>query len=174
LLHAKANEGTRIGLRDAGYYAIDGLRLEKGYRAWGSDITPDDTPLEAGLGFAVDLKNETKNFLGKVNATHTHHTHTHTHHTHTHHTHTLTTALVLPTGRAAEAEEGRAREEARRVCDRQRPGGLSSRRGTHLQRRYHPSFTRVPRVFCSVRAVRAVRALFSSWCGQPQGKCVAT
>ncbi|ELR24134.1 dehydrogenase [Acanthamoeba castellanii str. Neff] len=65
LLHAKANEGTRIGLRDAGYYAIDGLRLEKGYRAWGSDITPDDTPLEAGLGFAVDLKNETKNFLGK-------------------------------------------------------------------------------------------------------------
>lgn len=65
LLHAKANEGTRIGLRDAGYYAIDGLRLEKGYRAWGSDITPDDTPLEAGLAFAVDLKNEKKNFLGK-------------------------------------------------------------------------------------------------------------
>ncbi len=36
-----------------GYRAIDALRLEKGYRAWGSDITPEDTPLEAGLGFAV-------------------------------------------------------------------------------------------------------------------------
>lgn len=65
MLHAKAREGKVIRLRDAGYYAIDSLRLEKGYRAWGSDITPDDTPLEAGLGFAVDLKNERKHFLGK-------------------------------------------------------------------------------------------------------------
>jgi len=66
MLHEKAKEGSPIGLRDAGYYAIDGLRLEKGYRAWGADISPDDSPLEAGLGFAVDLKNENKNFLGKV------------------------------------------------------------------------------------------------------------
>jgi glycine cleavage system aminomethyltransferase T/glycine/D-amino acid oxidase-like deaminating enzyme len=36
-----------------GYRAIDALRLEKGYRVWGADITPDDTPLEAGLGFCV-------------------------------------------------------------------------------------------------------------------------
>jgi len=36
-----------------GYKAIDSLRLEKGYRVWGADITPDDTPLEAGLGFCV-------------------------------------------------------------------------------------------------------------------------
>ncbi len=45
--------GTPHGLVPAGYRAIDSLRLEKGYRAWGSDVTADDTPLEAGLGFAV-------------------------------------------------------------------------------------------------------------------------
>ena len=39
----------------AGYRAIDALRLEKGYRVWSSDITPDETPFEAGLGFAVKL-----------------------------------------------------------------------------------------------------------------------
>ena len=50
------------GLVPAGYRAIDSLRLEKGYRAWGSDITPEDSPLEAGLGFAVDLE---KDFLGR-------------------------------------------------------------------------------------------------------------
>ncbi len=38
---------------DAGYRAIETLRLEKGYRAWGSDIGPDHTPLEAGLGWAA-------------------------------------------------------------------------------------------------------------------------
>ena len=38
-----------------GYRAIDTLRLEKGYRVWGADITPDETPDEAGLGFAVRL-----------------------------------------------------------------------------------------------------------------------
>jgi 4-methylaminobutanoate oxidase (formaldehyde-forming) len=37
----------------AGYRAIDALRVEKGYRVWGADITPEDTPDEAGLGFAV-------------------------------------------------------------------------------------------------------------------------
>ncbi len=35
---------------------VESLRLEKGYRAWGSDIGPDDTPLEAGLGWAVKFK----------------------------------------------------------------------------------------------------------------------
>jgi len=41
------------GATPAGYYALDGLRLEKGYRAWSRELTPDDTPLEAGLGFTV-------------------------------------------------------------------------------------------------------------------------
>jgi heterotetrameric sarcosine oxidase gamma subunit len=39
----------------AGYRAIDSLRLEKGYRAWGTDITPEENPFEAGLSFAVRL-----------------------------------------------------------------------------------------------------------------------
>jgi glycine cleavage system T protein len=47
--------GRPFGLVPAGYRAIDSLRLEKGYRAWGSDITPEETPLEAGLMFAVKL-----------------------------------------------------------------------------------------------------------------------
>lgn len=47
--------GADLGLRDAGFYALDSLRLEKGYRAWGRDITSDDTPIEAGLEFAVRL-----------------------------------------------------------------------------------------------------------------------
>ncbi|MBR2819376.1 MAG: FAD-dependent oxidoreductase [Reyranella sp.] len=51
-LHAA---GEEFGLRDAGYYAIEGLRLEKGYRAWGRELTPDDTPFQAGLGWAVKL-----------------------------------------------------------------------------------------------------------------------
>jgi 4-methylaminobutanoate oxidase (formaldehyde-forming) len=48
--------GRAHGLVNAGYRAIETLRLEKFYRAWGSDIGPDHTPLEAGLGFAVKLK----------------------------------------------------------------------------------------------------------------------
>ncbi|HEX2756577.1 MAG TPA: FAD-dependent oxidoreductase [Candidatus Limnocylindrales bacterium] len=47
--------GRPHGLVAAGYRAIDALRLEKGYRAWASDITPDETPYDAGLGFAVAL-----------------------------------------------------------------------------------------------------------------------
>ena len=47
--------GRPFGLVAAGYRAIDSLRLEKGYRAWGADITPEETPLEAGLKFAVKL-----------------------------------------------------------------------------------------------------------------------
>ena len=45
-----------------GYRAIDSLRVEKGYRVWGADITPDDTPYEAGVGFAVRGEKE---FLGR-------------------------------------------------------------------------------------------------------------
>jgi len=48
--------GKEHGLVNAGYRAIETLRLEKGYRAWGSDIGPDHTPVEAGLGWAVKLK----------------------------------------------------------------------------------------------------------------------
>jgi 4-methylaminobutanoate oxidase (formaldehyde-forming) len=47
----------------AGYRAIDALRLEKGYRVWSSDITPDETPYEAGLGFAVAL--DKGDFVGR-------------------------------------------------------------------------------------------------------------
>jgi glycine cleavage system T protein len=47
----------------AGYYALDALRIEKGYRAWGRELTPDDTPLEAGLGFTVKL--EKTDFIGR-------------------------------------------------------------------------------------------------------------
>ena len=47
--------GAAFGLRDAGYYAIDSLRLEKGYRAWARELSPDDTPFQAGLGWAVKL-----------------------------------------------------------------------------------------------------------------------
>ena len=45
--------GREHGLVAGGYKAIDSLRLEKGYRVWGADISPEDTPYEAGLGFAV-------------------------------------------------------------------------------------------------------------------------
>jgi 4-methylaminobutanoate oxidase (formaldehyde-forming) len=54
--------GRAHGLVNAGYRAIESLRLEKGYRAWGSDIGPDHTPLEAGLGWAVKTA---KPFLGR-------------------------------------------------------------------------------------------------------------
>jgi glycine cleavage system aminomethyltransferase T len=46
-------EGAAHGLRLAGYHAMNSLRMEKAYRHWGHDITDEDTPLEAGLGFAV-------------------------------------------------------------------------------------------------------------------------
>ncbi len=57
--------GEAFGIRPVGYRALESLRLEKGYRAWGSDITPNDSPFEAGLGWAVKL---TKNvdFIGRT------------------------------------------------------------------------------------------------------------
>ena len=48
--------GAKFGLRNAGYRAIETLRLEKGYRAWSSDIGSDHTPDESGLGWAVKMK----------------------------------------------------------------------------------------------------------------------
>jgi 4-methylaminobutanoate oxidase (formaldehyde-forming) len=48
-------EGTKLGLKLVGLHAVDSLRLEKGYRHWGSDIGPDVTPFEAGLGFCVKM-----------------------------------------------------------------------------------------------------------------------
>jgi len=55
--------GREHGLVAGGYKAIDSLRLEKGYRVWGSDISPEDTPFEAGLGFAVKL--DKGDFIGR-------------------------------------------------------------------------------------------------------------
>ena len=57
--------GAPLGLRPAGYRALEALRLEKGYRAWGSDITPNDTPFQAGLGWAVKLKSN-QDFIGRA------------------------------------------------------------------------------------------------------------
>jgi glycine cleavage system T protein len=56
--------GAPFGIRPVGYRALESLRLEKGYRAWGSDITPNDSPVEAGLGWAVKLRKNT-DFLGR-------------------------------------------------------------------------------------------------------------
>ncbi|MEO6857564.1 MAG: FAD-dependent oxidoreductase [Solirubrobacteraceae bacterium] len=53
--------GQPHGLMAGGYRAIDALRLEKGYRVWAADITPDDSPLEAGLEFSV---RRDKSFIG--------------------------------------------------------------------------------------------------------------
>jgi len=57
--------GTSFDLRLAGYHALDSLRMEKAYRHWGHDITPDDTPLEAGLGFAVSWT-KPDGFIGRA------------------------------------------------------------------------------------------------------------
>jgi glycine cleavage system aminomethyltransferase T len=55
LYDALWSEGGRFGLRDAGYYTLDALRIEAGRRAWGAELSPDETPLEAGLAYAVAL-----------------------------------------------------------------------------------------------------------------------
>jgi 4-methylaminobutanoate oxidase (formaldehyde-forming) len=49
---------------DAGYYAIDALRIEAGRRAWGAELGPDETPWEAGLQFAVKL-DKPSDFIGR-------------------------------------------------------------------------------------------------------------
>jgi 4-methylaminobutanoate oxidase (formaldehyde-forming) len=55
--------GRDHGVLAGGYKAIDSLRLEKGYRVWGADITPDEMPYEAGLDFAVKL--DKGDFIGR-------------------------------------------------------------------------------------------------------------
>ena len=55
--------GADLGLRDAGYYALDALRIEAGRRAWGAELGPDETPFEAGLMMAVKL--DKPGFIGR-------------------------------------------------------------------------------------------------------------
>lgn len=57
--------GKDLGLLNAGYYAIESMRLEKGYRAFGRELTPDYNPVEAGLLFACKLKTDI-DFLGRA------------------------------------------------------------------------------------------------------------
>jgi 4-methylaminobutanoate oxidase (formaldehyde-forming) len=56
--------GADLGLRDAGYYTIDALRIEAGRRAWGAELSPDETPFDAGLTYAVSLDKPAA-FIGK-------------------------------------------------------------------------------------------------------------
>ncbi|MFN8073309.1 MAG: FAD-dependent oxidoreductase [Mycobacterium sp.] len=57
--------GARFGIARGGYYAIDSLRLEKGYRAFGRELTPNDNPVEAGLLFACKLRSR-HDFVGRA------------------------------------------------------------------------------------------------------------
>ena len=50
-----AQAGADLGLVNAGYYALDALRIEAGRRAWGHELGPDETPWQAGLAFAVKM-----------------------------------------------------------------------------------------------------------------------
>ena len=61
---ALQDAGRDLGLRDAGYYALDALRIEQGRRAWGAELGPDETPLEAGMMAAVDL-DKPGGFIGR-------------------------------------------------------------------------------------------------------------
>jgi len=56
--------GGDLGLKDAGYYALESMRLEKGFRAWSRELTPDVTPYEAGLGWTVAF--DKGDFLGRA------------------------------------------------------------------------------------------------------------
>jgi glycine cleavage system T protein len=56
--------GAAFGLKHCGYHALNALRMEKAYRHWGHDITDEDTPLEAGLGFAVKM-DKAGGFIGR-------------------------------------------------------------------------------------------------------------
>jgi 4-methylaminobutanoate oxidase (formaldehyde-forming) len=57
--------GADAGLVDAGYYALDALRIEAGRRAWGAELGPDETPWMAALDFAVKLDKEPGDFIGR-------------------------------------------------------------------------------------------------------------
>ena len=60
---ALTQQDGKFGARNAGYYALESLRLEKGYRAWGRELTPDYNPYEAGVTFAVKL--DKGDFIGR-------------------------------------------------------------------------------------------------------------
>jgi 4-methylaminobutanoate oxidase (formaldehyde-forming) len=57
--------GRDLGLIDAGYYTLDALRIEAGRRAFAAELGPDETPFEAGLGFAVKL-DKAVDFIGRA------------------------------------------------------------------------------------------------------------
>lgn len=59
-----AQAGKEFGLKNAGFFALNSMRMEKGYRHWGHDIGEEDTPFESGLGFAVAL-DKPNDFIGK-------------------------------------------------------------------------------------------------------------
>ena len=61
---AIVREGAVFDLVHCGYHALNSLRIEKGYRHWGHDISAEDSPIEAGLGFAVNFKKDV-NFNGR-------------------------------------------------------------------------------------------------------------
>ena len=62
---ALSEAGAAVGLRDAGYYTIDALRIEAGRRAFGAELGPDETPLQAGLMHAVKL-DKASEFIGRA------------------------------------------------------------------------------------------------------------
>ena len=65
IFDAISEAGTSHGLVNAGYHAMNSLRLEAGMRHWGHDITDADSPLEAGLGFAIAWDKDT-DFMGRA------------------------------------------------------------------------------------------------------------
>ena len=65
LQEAGADMDKSLGLRNAGYYAVDALRIEAGRRAWGHELGPDEAPFEANLMFAVKLDKATP-FIGQA------------------------------------------------------------------------------------------------------------
>ena len=62
IYYALIEAGSDLALTHAGHYAINAMRLEKAYRAWGHELSTDETPLEAGLGFTLDWQTD---FQGK-------------------------------------------------------------------------------------------------------------
>jgi glycine cleavage system aminomethyltransferase T len=64
VLDVVLEEGARLGLQLAGFHALDSLRLEKGFRHFGHDVGSEDTPLEAGLAFAVAF-DKSAPFIGR-------------------------------------------------------------------------------------------------------------
>ncbi len=64
LYDALLGEGAAFGLADAGYYALDALRIEAGRRAWGAELSPDETPWEAGMPGSVKL-DKADAFIGR-------------------------------------------------------------------------------------------------------------